>query len=286
MKSQQEFIALIKQRLADTDWLPRFPSFDLERWDNITQVAASDSSLNDEHFRVVSANQCEMLFGFIEAANPTLCKSFMNQNIVNRRMPRMVNLHQLVSNDSAYRFYHTIYPRARLSRDWNGCAPTPLESALLASLPYSMPLVQMDSTPLIFTVQQIGLLQKTGTVGYADQNTAQSSSGSGKIRAKHLAMIIEILIAGGADRRGLDNAGLSAYDHARILGLDDSMIAKLRPSNVFDGKLVAMPKPTYPPRLKLAEKPASSTRLRLQPIELVDLQVSGRVRLNMAIIGS
>lgn len=194
--------------------------------------------------------QGRMLMHFIAAANPILCKSFVAQDIINLRIPITFNVSLLVSNESAKRFYTTIYPRARVDRDWDGRPATPAESAMLASLAtvtFSMPLVQINATPMVFAVQQLGLQQKDLSQARSIEAAASSCTTPPyqTMRTKNLLAIIEILIDSGADLRVLDNAGLSAYDHARILGLDDEIIVKLRPPIVFDGRTIPMPAATH-----------------------------------------
>lgn len=373
------------------------------------KIPASKSSTQDAQLDVITMEQCRMLIAFIEAGNITLCKSFIAREVINRRLPRTVDLSLLASNYRAQRFYSLIYPRARLGRDWNGRPATPLESAMLASsatLAYSMPLVQMDLTPLIFTVQQIGLLllsceaegkkakgkgkgkgkpagekpedavrkireeleeldigaaqastlPQTGTKDGGSSSQAQSrlpipvessssderptkyvdpaeydssktilrldSPGSEEVygthgieretpldvrqatkidetsaategqllsgvdkapntrsfsrsrdrQVKNLLQIMDILIASGADLRVLDNAGLSAYDHARILGLEDAAVSKLRPPNIFDGETIPMPRATHPHRFVLSGARAVPADLPKRPSRLITVQ--------------
>jgi hypothetical protein len=194
-----------------------------------------------------------MLMQFIESANPVLCRNFVAQDVINLRLPLTFDVRLLSSNESAKRFYTTIYPRARVDRDWDGRPATPAESAMLASIAtisYSMPLVQIHTTPIVFAVQQLGLQQRDvpqvriieppSPAPHTTPSTSQQS-----LRVKNLLSIVQILIDSGADLRALDNAGLSAYDHARILGLDDTVIVKLRPPIVFDGRTIPMPAATH-----------------------------------------
>lgn len=191
--------------------------------------------------------QGRMLMHFIAAANPILCSSFIAQDIINLRIPITFDLSLLISNESAKRFYSTIYPRARVDRDWDGRPATPAESAMLAglaTLSYAIPLVQIYTTPIGFAVQQLGIQQSQArSVGAALSSCTAPPQQT--LRTKNLLAIIQILIDANADLRVLDNAGLSAYDHARILGLNDELIVKLRPPNVFDGRTIPMPAATH-----------------------------------------
>lgn len=253
---------MIKSRLSNQAWLPRFPSFDLRSYESVVRSAWSRTEVEPQELQTMAQEQNRMLMHFIESANPVLCRSFVAQDVVNLRLPLTFDVRLLSSNESAKRFYSTIYPRARVDRDWNGRPATPAESAMLASLAtisYSMPLVQIHTTPIVFAVQQLGLHH--GDVSSSPRleipqsarpYTASTTSDQQKMRIKNLNSIVQILIDSGADLRALDNAGLSAYDHARILGLDDNLIIKLRPPAVFDGRTIPMPAATHNAHRRIA----------------------------------
>ena len=205
----------------------------------------------------MATEQGRMLIHFIESANPVLCRNFVAQDVINIRLPLVLDVRLLSSNESAKRFYSTIYPRARVDRDWDGRPATPAESAMLASIAtisYSMPLVQIHTTPIVFAVQQLGFQQRdvpqmrSPATGPSTTSPTQQQS----LRTKNLLAIVQILIDSGADLRALDNAGLSAYDHARILGLEDNVVVKLRPPNVFDGRTIPMPTATHNAHRRIA----------------------------------
>lgn len=210
----------------------------------------------------MATEQGRMLMHFIESANPVLCRNFVAQDVINLRLPLTFDVRLLSSNESAKRFYTTIYPRARVDRDWDGRPATPAESAMLASIAtisYSMPLVQIHTTPIVFAVQQLGLQQREIPQMQSIEHTSPAPStpttpltSQQSLRVKNLLSIVQILIESGADLRALDNAGLSAYDHARILGLDDNVVVKLRPPVVFDGRTIPMPAATHNAHRRIA----------------------------------
>ena len=196
---------------------------------------------------------------FIESASPVLVRNLVAQDVINLGIPITFDLGLLGSHEKARMFYGAIYPRARVSRDWDGRPATPAESAMLASfatVSYAIPLVQINTTPIGFAVHQLGLQQRkaSSSRSIADASSscrAPPQSPQHTVRTKNLVAIIHILIDSGADLRVLDNAGLSAYDHARILALDGNLVVKLRPPNVFGGRTIPMPAATHPAQRRI-----------------------------------
>lgn len=201
-----------------------------------------------------------MLMQYVKDASPTMCKSFTNPDIINLRLPYTFDVRLLSLNQEAQRFYRTIYPRARLNREWDGRAANSAESAMLAGLAATnfAPWVQITMTPLVLTLQQLALEQPLS----ADSEAAHSHASPVNPRSRSLLSILDILLAAGADLRALDNAGLSAYDHARIMGVDEITIRKLKPANAYDGRTIQQPRPTHPHR-RIASSPATQDDIEL-----------------------
>lgn len=146
---------------------------------------------------------------------------------------------------------------------------------------YSMPLVQTSQTPLIFAVQQLAFLPRVSDTAIVRRTPQVSSCSPLNQRYQDLIEIIDILVDGGANLQCRDNAGLSAYDHARILGLDDTMVLKLKPINPYDGKTIAMPRPTHPPHLLMREPESDPLPWSSRPV-FIELQ---RLRICRPIMG-
>lgn len=206
---------------------------------------------------------------YIKDANPVLCKDFVDWDIINRRLPLVFDVRLLSWNESAQRFYRTIYPRARLDLEWCGHLATSSESGLIVGLVAMnfAPWVEIQTTPLVLTVQQIAL------------EVAKTSSGedlalppSPSPRLERLLSILDILKEAGAEKRGFDNAGLSAYDHARILGLSGSIVVGLRPPNVFDGRTIEMPQQAHHHR-RIVSMSEVRDDIELSPVRLGSSQI-------------
>jgi hypothetical protein len=266
---QQEFVAAIQNRLSSAG-LTSFPYLNLRLYESLVMSAWRGTDM-DRHTRTAQANeQCRMLMRFIQSERLGLCKGCTDPEVLNRRLPQTVHVGLLGPNETAKLFYSTIYPRARLAGDWEGRSSSTLIAGT-ASFCHSMPSVSIHMTPLIFTVHQMGcdtsgLTSDTTLAERVHRPSAQRSK-----RFKNLVSSLQILVDAGADLRVLDNAGLSAYDHARILGLDDTLIVKLRPPGKPGIPRSSTPQPSLGhPQSGLFSEAESGT------VDLQGMSVSGR----------
>ncbi|KAK5119570.1 hypothetical protein LTR85_007398 [Meristemomyces frigidus] len=262
----QEFVAKIKARLYGGEWIFRLPAITLAEDEGLggcPSTTPPDNGTSPEwitHRQVItlqqdqdlvrllsttpqdkglppelslqSGVQCAVLMSAIRSADVGLCAKLATKHVVNCDM--MLPFPDFKDLDSSARqFYSTMYPHT--PERW----PNGVEKRREDPVPKFLPGFELRTTPLLCTVLQFRL------TGYRfdtlPHSTLAQIAEERDTRWAELLAVLDCLLEAGADLRILDNAGLSACDHARFLGLDQQVVDRLRPHNHFDGEPIPFP---------------------------------------------